>query len=224
MNTVFGILLGLLIVAAIAGVAWLYFYIRKLKRQKLAAIAQELSLAYYPGRNDNLHETYSFFELFQRGRNRRSYDLISGSRDGIKVMLFDFYYEDYSDNDNAIRWRTSCILELPPGRQLPYVIIRPEGAIDRIASAIGFNDIDFESVEFSRKFFVKSQDRRFAYDLIHPKMMEYLLTTGSIWIEVAKSALLVHQDCRLYPRQWTGLYQKAVGFYTQIPDRLLSTS
>ena len=33
----------------------------------------------------------------------------------------------------------------------------------------------FESAEFSRRFHVSSPDKRFAYDVIDPRMMEFLL-------------------------------------------------
>lgn len=36
-------------------------------------------------------------------------------------------------------------------------------------------DIDLESIEFSDAFVIKSADRRFAYDICHTQMMEYLL-------------------------------------------------
>jgi hypothetical protein len=222
MESVLGILLILLIIAAGGGAVWLYFYMQKLRRQKLAEVAQQLGLTYYPGRTQGLHNRYGVFELFQRGDSHHSYDLISGYRDGIEVMIFDFSYTTGSGKNRTTHRRTVCVFELPTERHLPCVVIRPEGFFDKVASAIGFNDIDFESVEFSRKFFVKGKDRRFAYDLVHPRMMEYLLAVGSIYVEVANTAMLVHCDTRLSPDRWTGLFQKTEGFFRQIPERLLS--
>jgi hypothetical protein len=53
--------------------------------------------------------------------------------------------------------------------------VRPEGFGDTLKAMVGLDDIDFESEEFSRRFYVTSGDRKFAYDVIHPKMMEFLL-------------------------------------------------
>ncbi|MCZ6810529.1 MAG: hypothetical protein O7D97_00875, partial [Planctomycetota bacterium] len=58
---------------------------------------------------------------------------------------------------------------------MPDLLIRREGMFDKLAGAFGFDDIDFESAEFSKRFYVKSPDKRFAYDVIHPRMMEFLL-------------------------------------------------
>jgi hypothetical protein len=217
-----GILFILLIVAAIVGIVWLSCYLRKLRRQKLAAVAAHLGLTYYPGGDFGLEDRYDFFELFQRGSSHHSYDLISGGRDDVEVMLFDFSYTTGSGKNRTTHTRTACVLELPMRRWLPYVIIRPEGFFDKIASAVGFNDIDFESVEFSKEFYVKGKNRRFAYDVIHPRMMEYLLAVGSVYIEIANRAILVHHDSRLPPDEWVGLFRRAKGFLERIPERLFS--
>lgn len=75
---------------------------------------------------------------------------------------------------------------------MPGVEIRPEGLGDRLAAAAGWDDIDFESVEFSRRFHVQSQDKRFAFQLIDARMVEALLAmprslhaaVGGPWLAV----------------------------------------
>ena len=42
----------------------------------------------------------------------------------------------------------------------------------------GYQDIKFESAEFSKTFCVRSPDKKFAYDVCNAKMMEYLLVKG----------------------------------------------
>ena len=222
MHGALGILLFVLLAAAVVAVIRLYYYFQKIRRQKLAAVARHLGLTYYPGGYYDLEDRFKYFELFQRGDSRHSYDLIAGHKDKIEVMLFDYSYETGSGKNRTTHRRTACILTLPIRHYFPYVVIRPEGFFDKLASAVGFNDIDFESVEFSKKYFVKSKDRRFAYDVIHPRMMEYLLSVGSLYVEIANRALLVHHDTRLSPDRWVGLYKRARGFLGKVPERLLS--
>ena len=57
----------------------------------------------------------------------------------------------------------------------PLIEVRPEHVLDRLAATIGFNDLDFESVEFSDAFHVKAEDERFAYALFDPNMIELML-------------------------------------------------
>ncbi len=35
--------------------------------------------------------------------------------------------------------------------------------------------LDFESAEFSKKYYVKCEDKKFSYDIIHPQMIEFIL-------------------------------------------------
>ena len=59
-----------------------------------------------------------------------------------------------------------------------------EGLFSKLAQAVGYDDIDFESAEFSRKFCVRSKDKRFAYDVCHPRLMEYLLANHDLTLEI----------------------------------------
>ncbi|HCT45315.1 MAG TPA: hypothetical protein DF699_08890 [Phycisphaerales bacterium] len=72
---------------------------------------------------------------------------------------------------------------------MPDMLIRREGIFDKIASAFGKNDIDFESAEFSRKYYVQSESRKFAYDIIHPRMMEFLLATSPGLVDIEHSRI-----------------------------------
>lgn len=71
-------------------------------------------------------------------------------------------------------WHAYLIVET--GAQFPSLMIRPEHWGDKVAGFIGFEDIDFESEQFSSRYFIKSGNREFAYAVVHPQMMEWLLT------------------------------------------------
>jgi hypothetical protein len=58
--------------------------------------------------------------------------------------------------------------------------MRTETVFDRMASWVGWDDIDFESDEFSRRYHVACDDRRFAYDILHARLIDYLLGCGSV--------------------------------------------
>lgn len=79
--------------------------------------------------------------------------------------------------------------------------IGPEGFFSKIAQAIGFDDIDFESHEFSRQFCVRSSDKKFAYDFCNARMIEYLLAHPRLTIEVENHALAVCASGKIEPDQ-----------------------
>ena len=55
-------------------------------------------------------------------------------------------------------YRFSYLIAHVPFAGVPALLNRREGMFDKIAGAFGFDDIDYESAEFSRRFQVKSAD------------------------------------------------------------------
>jgi hypothetical protein len=71
----------------------------------------------------------------------------------------------------------------------PDLTIRREGFFTRVAEVFGYQDIKFESAEFSKTFCVRSDDKKFAYDVCHAKMMEYLLANRDLSIEIENEVI-----------------------------------
>lgn len=210
MSPILVILVILVFIAVSALIAWAAVEAEKRRKQRIAdlrAFAEGNGFAFNP-RMDHTHDDeYAHFELFRRGFDRAAYNTISGTLELdhaiVAVKTGDFTYktrETYTTTDSKGRTRTRTrivihhfsyfIMDLPY-ITMPDMLIRREGLFDKIASAFGKNDIDFESAEFSRKFFVQCDDRKFAYDIIHPRMMEFLLETrpGLVDIENARICL-----------------------------------
>jgi uncharacterized protein DUF3137 len=79
---------------------------------------------------------------------------------------------------------------------MPWVVLTPESVLTKAKAALGVHDIQFESGQFNARFYVRAEDRRFAYQLIDARMMEYLLSTDSatkaaLRYEVRGSRLLI---------------------------------
>jgi hypothetical protein len=68
------------------------------------------------------------------------------------------------------------------------------------------DDINFESEEFNRKYFIRSKDRKFAYDIINPKMIDYLLDRDGIYMELGGNIVLVHYKRQVPPEGFVDLY------------------
>jgi len=188
----FLIVAGILLVAVFAYVSWLQ---EKKRREALAALAQELGLRFDPGVDHGHDDEYAQFEIFRRGHSRVARNTMSGT-----VLLFDrpcelvagdFRYKVTSGsgkNRSTSVYRFSYLIVHPPW-DTPSLLIRPEGMWDKLKGVFGFDDIDFESDEFSRKFYVKSSDRKFAYDVLHPRMMEFLLLAQPSMLDIEYGAL-----------------------------------
>lgn len=187
---------------------------RKQRIADMRSFAQSLDLGFTEQQNPYHDEHYAHFELFRQGFDRNAYNTIFGTieHDGrtLGVNAGDFTYktrETYTTTDSKGRTRTRTrivthrfsyfIVELSL-RNVPDLLIRREGLFDRIASAFGKNDIDFESAEFSKRYFVKCDDRKFAYDLIHPRMMEFMLQTRPGLIDLENNRICISGGYRTW--------------------------
>ena len=137
---------------------------------------------------------YAQFEVFCRGSSRYAYNTLSGEvQVGDATWLArmgDFHYKTTSSDGKRTRTHNhdfSYLLIDLPYSAAPDLRIRREGVFDVLASAFGFDDIDFESAEFSKRFHVKSSNKKFAYDVIDPRMMEFLLASDAPAVEIQHS-------------------------------------
>jgi hypothetical protein len=105
----------------------------------------------------------------------------------------------------------------------PQLFIRGEGFFDRIASAIGFDDIDFESVEFSEQFIVKSPDKRFAYDVVHPGLMDFMLSSSPPTIDFNRGECCLHRGQRVWSvDEFAATLDWAVEFFQRWPRHVIA--
>jgi hypothetical protein len=199
------------------------------ERQRVAGLtrwAQANGFAYHPRDPWNLDSRYHGLADIGRGHARYAFEVLT--RDApVPAAVFQYHFKTWetrtvtrngrtrTERYEQTHWRRYLVVEV--GSVFPHLFLRAEGIFDRIAGFVGFDDIDFESEEFSKRYFCKSGDRQFAYAVIHPQMMEWLLTRrfeGEL-----KQGLLV-MDVTAGPHSAEGcheVWENAVGFINRIP-------
>jgi hypothetical protein len=85
---------------------------------------------------------------------------------------------------------------------------------------LGFGDIDFESIEFSKAFCVRSRDRKFAYDICHTRMMEYLLAHRDLSLEIEGHCVALSFPRRLDIEEIPGRLRQLVEIRNLFPAYL----
>ena len=187
--------LFVLAAVAVGVVAYLQWRARQKRRDDLAHLAHSLGLSFDPRSRKDLPP----HKIFERGHSRRRFHTMSGSIElgerQLGVVMGDYRFTEGS-GDKAKTYKLSYAIVTLPYLGTPNLVIREEGLADRLKSAVGFDDIDFESEEFSRKFWVTSNDKRFAYDVVHPRMMEFLLRRPAPKLELRYDALCLHSGRR----------------------------
>jgi len=226
--------LAILIVVLIAGVAIAAAIVAhiqaKKRREALAALAKKLGWDFYPGRDSSHDDQYAHFEIFRKGHSRVAFNTLVGSvridgRD-FPARMGDFQYKITRRNgksSSTTTYRFSYLILHLPFPRVPDLLIRPEGFFDKLAGVVGFDDIDFESAEFSKRFCVKSNDKRFAYDVCHPRMMEFLLASGKPSVDIENGRCCISDGrSRWTPEGFTGQLGWIARFFDNWPDHLTS--
>ena len=214
------IFLFTLVLVSVTVIGVLVYYLYKKRQQALAHLAASLGFKFTTDDIFGIPERYDFLGLFQWGHSREARNIIYGSRDGAIVYIFDYYYVTGSGRNRSVHRFNCCIVEV--GVNFPRLRIRKERWYDKVAAVIGFDDIDFESAEFSRRFFVKSSDRKFAYEVINQQMMEFLLASPRCpFIELQHDACLFYFKARWKVDIFRHLYEFAFAFLKRVPDWVL---
>jgi len=159
-------------------VALIIFGILKARRRReaMARLADELGFEFHPDDPWNLEDKYAMFEFFGRGHSQKASNVICSEVDGRAVVAFDYQYTTGGGKNQSTHSYQAVVMGLPI--VAAGLRMRSETVFDRLASWVGWDDIDFESDEFSRRYHVASEDRRFAYDIFHARLIEHLLACG----------------------------------------------
>ena len=214
------LLLGLL---AIGGVAWFAYLAKQKRREGFAWMAAQLGLLYSP--EDPFGLLGEPFAFFQKGDGRGVENVISGTWQGLDVRLFDYwYYEESTDSKGSTSrtyYRFDCVI-VPIDAGCPRLSITHEDLGTRLANALSFHDIRFESEAFNRAYYVTSSDAKFANDLVDARMMEWLLAhADGFSFETAATELLCYQR-KAGPQELVPLLGTAKAFREHIPKVVYS--
>lgn len=201
-----------------------YGYLQEQKRREaLRLLAEKLGMRYRSGKDKSLPQRYDYLAQLDNGSNRYAENIFTGTWDGRSVTFFDYHYETYSTDSKGKRtthhhyYRVYlCALE----RSFPELRIYPENILSKIGQAMGYADIDFESVEFSKAFTVRSADKKFAYDICHGQMMELLLRDRDATVEIEGDTLALIKSGRLQPADLEANLARLVGMRELIPKYL----
>jgi len=208
-----------LVLALIIG-GIVYSYLASQRRKKdLAALAADWGFAWDDDDPLGIEDRYEAFSAIDRGHGRYAYNVFHGDRNGRAIICFDYHYKTGSGKEESTYHFSGALIGL--GVFLPRLYVRPEGFFDKLAEFVGFDDIDFESAEFSRAFYVKSDNRKFAYDVFHARAMEYMLALPRRFtMEFIGDAALVHDDQTWDPEKFDAAIRQVEGLLDLFPDYL----
>jgi hypothetical protein len=215
----------ILVVLVITVIGGIYSMKQAHKRlEGLFELAQRLGLNFSAVEDYELAARYNFLKELAQGENRYARNVLSGTYQQNQVLAFDYHYETYTEGKGGRQthdhWFSFFILTLPAA--FPDLTIRRENFLIKVAQAFGYQDIEFESAEFSKAFCVRSPDKKFAYDVCNAKMMEYLLANRDLSVEIGNQVLALAFNACLSVEQVESNLQRLVEIRSRLPEYLFT--
>lgn len=213
----------LMLVLMIAGGIYSYYQSEQ-RKEALAAFAAQHGWQFMGDKQREMESRYPAFSCLQQGDDRYAYNIFEGLAGERSICGFDYHYETHSTDSKGRRqthnhYFSAIVMYVPV--TLKPLFIRPEGFFDKVAELFGFDDIDFESAEFSRKFCVKAEDRRWAFDVVHQATMEFLLTAPKFTLEFAGHDVIAYRNQLLEPTEFEQALNVLCGIVDRLPQYLL---
>jgi hypothetical protein len=173
-----------------------------------------------PDRDEGFAMGWGFLHRLAQGDDRYAFNILRGTYQGQALFVFDYHYRTGSGKSQEHHYSTMLMLIVPEA--FSQVTIGPENLLSRMAAAFGIEDIQFESAEFSRVFCVRSKDKRFAYDVCNPQMIEYLLANRDLVIEIQGPVISLAFIPQLPVDQIEYNLQRLIEIRSRLPEYLFT--
>lgn len=162
--------------AAVVVVAWVLQHLaHRSKVARFTAFAAQRGWR-YTEKDRSLVDRFEG-QPFGGGHGRRVRHVLEGPYRGRDILAFEYTYKERTgsgeDSSESTYYFTVASLATPVAR--PRLEVVREGLGRRLLGLVGVRDLQLESEEFNRAFHIRAESDRFAYDILHPRMMEWLL-------------------------------------------------
>lgn len=204
----------------IGGIVFSHIQAKK-RREAMQKWSRSRGLRYNASKDYDMDSRFERFSCLQQGDDRYAYNIVRGDWEGRRFRGFDYHYSTTSTDSKGRRTThhhhfSAVIIECDvPMKQLS---IRREGLFDKLAGFFGWDDIDFESAAFSDEFKVNAKDRRWAYDVLHARTMEFLLQAPRFSLEFSRNHAIAWRNSRFDIEEYESAVEVVVGILDRLPD------
>ena len=250
---------GFVAILLVGGFVFSLVFYRRMRasRARYARQAAQHGLRYFP--EDPFGLERLTMPLFEEADTVQFANLLIGDWDGLPFKAVEVNWAKerggvVGDITEAVadvgKWTDEreysvIVVELDLRLQMPWVVVTPRSLLSKAKSVVGLGGVRFEhGGEFNSVYEVRSQNARFAHDLVSPGMMNYLLQRRRVpWacprcgrthvfmpldgvrFEVQGSQLLVAMPrvkSNVIMNDVYPLFAAAKGFVEQIPHQVWS--
>jgi hypothetical protein len=159
------------------------------------------------------------FSLFRMGTSQSAQNVMSGTRDGLAITMFDYQYR-IPLHSSDYRYFTCAFITIPAA--CPWLRLTHENAATRLGDHLGMPDVELEYDEFNRRFRVNCE-QKFAFQMLDGQMMEWLLGADHFErVEVIGPWVMIARG-KLRPDDWRDLPDWLSGFHAHIPPAVYAS-
>ena len=204
------------------------------RRRAFRRLAVELGL-HYEARDDNLVEHLGLAHALRQGKRRElfyvlgapvpryAFNILSGCYAGHPVRAFDFHCDPARRQSKYMSQPdVPCISVFMVMQEKPFppLLIYPRKRWMRLEQMVKLERVELEAAEFAQAFVVRAGDRKFAYDVCHARMMEYLLAHHDLCLEIEGRCIAMTFDQRVKPKDIPGRLQQLIEVRQLFPEYL----
>lgn len=217
MEIVFVLVFIVVVAAVVYG-----FYAAAQRRKMLIAWAARHGLSFHKAKDRDFDSRFPGIKCLNKGHSRYACNVMRGHWGERPIIAFDYHYTTGSGKNQSNYNFSAVIIESP--FVLKPLHIRREGFFDKVTEFLGFDDIDFESAEFSRNFYVTAADKRWAYDIIHQRMMEYLMAAPEFAVQFDVLHIITWNDKEFDPADFEAAANHIRNILDLVPDYVVQQS
>jgi hypothetical protein len=223
-QTVFFILVGIIVGASVIVTALKQIRAARSRVLELQVLTERLQFdEFNPNKDPKFVIGWGFLSRLSQGSDRYAFNILRGTYQGQALFVFDYHFQTQEGKNTHEHLGT--ILMLIVKQAFPKLTIGPETLGEKIETAFGIgDDIKFESAEFSRNFCVRSKDKKFAYDVCNPQMIEYLLANRGLEIEIQGPVISLAFEPQLPVRQIEFNLQRLIEIRSRLPEYLFTNT
>ena len=185
------------------------------RSEDLKRLANHFGLEYMPGGQHVLGDSFEHMWPFCHGLPNHATDLLYGTYAGHEWTLFDYVFQ-LDDDDRS--FGVICA-EVPCA--LPTLHLSPETFLERVGCKLGIHEMTFEVEEFNRRYFIRANDERSAYDILHPQSIDYLLSLPVRDWQIHGCQIVVARNSEYSIDEIPQVMQEIDGFIRLIPGYVL---
>lgn len=171
-GTVLLVIAGVLVVGAV-----LYFQhqAHKKKVAEFTAFAAQRGWRYIE--RDRALKDRFLGTPFGKGHGRDAKHILRGEHRGRQLLVFEYSYKETHGSGDDRRTETyhHTVASVYMPKPQPMLEIGREGLGRKILGFVGVRDLQLESEQFNDTFHIRTDNEKFAYDVLHPRMMEWML-------------------------------------------------